>query len=164
MLHSALGEAVRQVIELVDLNGSLYTQTSDVTSSTIGQHVRHIVDHLIAYKKGVETGCLDYNIRNRQGDIETKMALAKDLLQDIMDWLATTTENLCELSVVSEISTINAQNVTVQSNNHRELVYLISHTYHHIAIAATIARSLNSLTPEHLGIAPATATYLRQSS
>lgn len=164
LLNSALHEAVEQVIELIDLTADIYSQTSGVASSSIGKHVRHILDHLLAYQKGVESGCLDYNVRNRQTELESQPGLATAHLKEFLHWLECAPEDSFELSVVSEVSTRSSFNVQLQSNSHRELVYLVNHSYHHIALATAVARSLNVATPDRLGVAPATATYLRQTS
>lgn len=163
-LNRALTESVEQVLELIDMAAPVYNRVSDIATSSIGKHVRHILDHLLAYQKGVESGRLDYNLRNRETDIETEPSLAREYLSQFLEWLSGTSEQNLQLSVVTEVSTRAACNVELQSNSHREIVYLVNHAYHHIALATSVARSLDVATPDRLGLAPATATYLRQTS
>lgn len=164
MLHRALIEAVAQVIELVDISRNIYHRKTPFASSTIGKHVRHVIDHFHAYQRGIESGCIDYNLRNRCGDIETKPLLAITQLGAFNQWLDSSPVDSFELSLVTEVSTRDCLSVTLQSNSHRELVYLLNHTYHHIALAATLARTLDVSPPERLGVAPATASYLRDTT
>lgn len=163
MLHSALNEAVSQVIELINLCPSIYSDVSPVASSAIGQHVRHILDHLYAYQRGIGSGCIDYNLRNRLSDVETSPIVAARKLEAFKSWLQQSPQDSFELSVATEVSTLDCQSVTLQSNSHRELVYLLNHTYHHVALAATLARTLELSVPNRLGIAPATVTHQRDA-
>jgi len=164
MLHSALAEAVVQVIELVDISFNIYHCKTPVASSTIGKHVRHVIDHFHAYQRGIESGCIDYNVRSRCADLEAQPLLATAQLEQFNLWLSGSPRDSFELSLVTEVSTLDRLSVNLQSNSHRELVYLLNHTYHHIALATTLARTLDVSPPERLGVAPATASYLRDCS
>ncbi|MGH1372675.1 MAG: DinB family protein [Cellvibrionaceae bacterium] len=164
MLHSALGESVSQVIELVELSHDIYQHKPAVANSTIGQHIRHIIDHFDAYRRGIDTSCIDYNIRSRDSELETTPTLAMQKLKEFELWLDHSPRESFELSLVTEVSTLDRLSISLQSNSHRELVYLLNHSYHHVALAATLARTLGLAPSEKLGVAPATATYRRDSS
>ncbi len=45
-------------------------------SASIGQHIRHIVNHFTSLMRGLETNTVDYNYRSRQSEIETSLAVA----------------------------------------------------------------------------------------
>lgn len=161
MLHNALNEAVSQVVELIDRCPSIYVDVSPAASSAIGQHVRHIHDHLYAYQCGIGSGCIDYNLRNRLSDVETSPEIAIKKLETFKLWLQQSPQDSLQLSVTTEVSTLDSVSITLQSNSHRELVYLLNHTYHHVALAATLARTLGFHMPGRLGVAPATVTHRR---
>jgi len=162
MLHKAMDEAVVQLGELIKISVSVYNDTSNVAGSTIGSHVRHVLDHFSAYQVGVDAGCIDYNRRSRSSDIERVPKRALKELAVFRDWMSLAADHSVSLWVETEVSIQQQCSVRLHSNSHRELVYLINHAYHHIATAMTIARALEVSVPCHMGIAPATASHLRR--
>ncbi len=164
MLHRAMCDAVDQAIELTALTEAVYEQTPSIAGSPIGKHIRHIVDHLANYRAGMESGCIDYNARSRESDTERQPLIAMNQLKAFSEWLQSSPDELVVLSIVTEVSTSDNVSVRLPSSSHRELVYLINHTYHHIANASALARSMDVKIPSHLGIAPATASYLRETA
>ncbi|MAZ86886.1 MAG: hypothetical protein CL693_04535 [Cellvibrionaceae bacterium] len=162
MLHKAMDEAVVQLDELIKVSASVYSDKSTVASSTIGSHVRHVLDHFNAYKVGVAAGSINYNRRSRNSDIERIPKSALKELAVFRDWLLLASNQSVSLWVETEVSTQQQYSVRLHSNSHRELVYLINHAYHHIANAMTIARALEVSVPRHLGVAPATVSHLRR--
>ena len=163
-LHNAIVEALQQVRELIDVAHHRYNHVTDLAMSPIGKHIRHIVDHLWAFQEGMTTGQVDYNLRHRDTALETDPQLATNAIEDFCRWLAAQSESCCDLTVISEFSVSQNESITTPSNSHRELVYLINHTLHHIAYAAVLAKSLDIDPPSHLGLAPATASFMRSQA
>lgn len=160
---NAMAEAIKQTLELISLAEAVYDQEPEVGVSPIGKHVRHIVDHLWAFRKGVEDGFINYNLRHRNIELENKSSLAIDALAAFLSWLETSTFRDEDVRVESEVAISQEVSVSLSSKYLRELVFLISHTYHHLAYANLIAKLMGVDTPAHIGVAPATATFLRES-
>lgn len=148
--RSFLHQALRL---LGEMDPATYTSPcAEVFSSSIGQHVRHCVEHyeefLAALRDGRE---LDYDKRPRDPRVETDMPEAMSRLRKIRDNLGSLPANClplrirdCEVDLASESSIC------------REMQFLVSHTVHHFALISVIA-GLNGLrTPEDFGIAPST--------
>jgi uncharacterized damage-inducible protein DinB len=157
-------DAVEQAIELAALTDTVYQQVPPIAGSSIGKHIRHIVDHLANYRSGMASGCIDYNARSRESETERQPLIAMNQLKAFSEWLLSAADECVALSIVTEVSTSDNISVRLPSSSHRELVYLINHTYHHIAHASLLAKSMDVKMPEHLGIAPATASYMRESA
>ncbi len=165
-LRNAVCEALDQVLVLIELSKDHYNDIPESALSPIGKHVRHIVDHLWAFQKGIDTGCIDYNLRHRNSVLERDPLLAIEALEAFVQWLHCQWLHCTALpdqriAVISEISVVGCEVAEVTSSLERELTYLINHTLHHVAYAGLLARNLGLKASERLGIAPATATYLR---
>ncbi len=166
MLLKAVKSALNQVVEVIECakelpsfkGGELYQ------SKGVGRHVRHIVDHFLALHNGLELKVVDYNQRNRESPIEVDYQLAHEKIQFLMNWLDTLELNQQRLEVYSEIDCFQTVTQSFESCLERELLYLINHTIHHMAYVKLVARVSGVFLPEHIGIAPSTATFLRESS
>jgi hypothetical protein len=138
--------------------------------SSAGSHMRHIIDHYLAIISGIEKGVIDYDIRGRGNQLESSSILASEELNKIADWLTNLSEsNLNKvITLISEVSVTTKNVQKVQTSVARELVFAGSHAVHHYAMIAQITFAQKCSTqatklPESFGIAPATATYIRQN-
>jgi len=133
-------------------------------TSSAGSHIRHIIDHYLAIQDGIECGLIDYDNRHRGHEIEQQPSKALKYLNSITKWLNTLSENDLKQTVElsTEISISNQERIKLPTNIARELVFAASHAIHHYAILAQIARAQALPLPANFGIAPATATFLRQ--
>jgi hypothetical protein len=161
-LYNSLITTLEQVKELVEsCSDNAYTSLSFKATSSIGQHVRHILDHFIAFEFGVKQNVINYNIRSRGSFIETDTDLALEKVEYFIQWLSQTKLSNKTIQVISEISANSEDSIQVESNIEREAIYLINHTIHHLAYASLLAREHNIPLNKNIGIAPATASYLR---
>lgn len=129
-----------------------------------GVHMRHILDHYQALMAGHEIGLVDYNKRNRFSQTEVDPSVALEQWSIIEAWLA----NVCALpgetpiEVLSETSIEHTEYAQVPSTLARELVFVSSHAIHHFSLLAVLRSLQGKSTSDNFGIAPATATFLRQ--
>ena len=162
-LQEATIEALRQVQQLVVASdGNRYNQPSENSESGIGKHIRHILDHFLALEQGIINNHIDYNCRHRESEIENDAELALQLIKQLIKWLRDSHLADRKVTVESEISLKQQQNQCFDSSLSRELCYLINHTVHHVAYTKLVAKELGIVVDETIGIAPSTATYLRQ--
>lgn len=159
------------------LNSISPAQYNEVISShfvsSAGAHMRHIIEHYLSLKSGAETGVVNYDHRQRGGDIETNPQAALTALADIRQWLVklnVSDEQVLNQSLVvkSEVSVSQTLSVKLPSSLARELVFVGSHAVHHYAMIGQIVQhqSANHLIelPKGFGIAPATASFLRTTA
>ncbi|WP_317931341.1 DinB family protein [Halioxenophilus sp. WMMB6] len=139
-----------------------YARPCAGASSGVGTHVRHILDHYRALRAGLASGCVDYNCRSRGSVIEQEPAAALSQLTQLQAWLAEGVWQEEPLEIETEISVAASVNLRLASSLSRELCYLINHTVHHLAYSRLVAAQLGYELDTRLGLAPATATFLRQ--
>ncbi|MGH1376833.1 MAG: hypothetical protein ACRBCK_10860 [Alphaproteobacteria bacterium] len=165
MLRDALINTLLQISEIVLLTDNLPPKDATIfyQDTGTGRHVRHVLDHFLAFIKSYENGVLDYNCRNRDSATEQDWKAAKAQINKIMKALKTLPEGTENLKIISEIDPENTTNETFVSNTARESLYLINHTVHHAAYIKLLAKGCGIELPAHIGIAPATATYLRKA-
>jgi len=125
--------------------------------ASVGGHLRHVIEHYQSFLRGLEDGRIDYEDRPRDPLIETEPQHAASILEDISTRLlevATTGPNH-GLLLCAETSDGECVGTSVV----RELEFLLSHTIHHYALVAVMAR-LQGCEPEaEFGIAPSTLRF-----
>ncbi len=130
-------------------------------------HVRHVIDHVQAFLTGLQTGEIDYNVRHRNSPGETDPDFAAAQLLAIMSECEALENLNCappeELLVTSEIDCLTTHTEKFRSNVAREVLYLINHTIHHAAYIRLLLKGCGIELASHIGIAPCTATFQRES-
>ena len=162
-------DVVEQAISLLDdISLADYQEVlSPHFSSSIGAHIRHIIDHFTALKDSLESGEVDYNKRTRHSEIERLPESALLACHEIISWLNKTCSSELlnqRLKVTSEINISHAQSVQCESTLERELVFVASHAIHHYALLRIIRNMQGKTLPEFFGFAPATITHLTRSA
>lgn len=160
-LHSAVIanlSVVGQGIRLLEQLGSerYATRVAICYNASIGGHMRHIIEHYQSFLGGYERGEIDYEKRARDPLIEGNIAYAVTTLETI----ATDLRNL-DLPNLAEDSGYCAETAEVVARTSilRELEFLLSHTVHHYALVAVMAR-LQGCEPETgFGVAPSTLRF-----
>lgn len=135
-------------------------------SSSIGAHIRHIIDHFLALQNGIEGGHINYNIRHRHNQVEQSTQAAIEALKAINLWLCDLDEKICQSSVLvtSEIDISHTKSATCNSTLERELVFVSSHAIHHYALIRIMCGMQNKVIPQFFGYAPATITHINRSA
>lgn len=162
-------EVVDQAISLLDdiSLGDYKEVLAPHFTSSIGAHIRHIIDHFLALKEASCSSCINYNNRNRHSDIEHSPAAAIAALKSIIEWLNQTGNNQLlnkRVSVLTEIDISDTKSTTCESTFERELVFVASHAIHHYALIRIIRKMQGKNSPEFFGFAPATITHLTHSA
>lgn len=128
--------------------------------ASVGQHVRHTLDHFSKLIDGVGVGLIDYDARVRGTTEETDRAAARALIAGLRAELVSMDESLLDKSVqVRAKMTADADPVTEPSSVGRELVFLVSHTVHHHALIRTMVEPEGRALPDGFGYAPSTIAH-----
>jgi hypothetical protein len=135
-------------------------------ASSAGAHMRHILDHYLALKDGLHQGLINYNKRNRYSEVESCPQMALLQWQKVEQWLQEVSQldTKMPLTVACEASVNKTQNTQTKSTLARELVFVSSHAVHHFSLLAVINSLLGNKDEINFGIAPSTATYVRQQA
>ncbi|CAN5462235.1 hypothetical protein BH11BAC2_BH11BAC2_19780 [soil metagenome] len=160
--HSQLLASTIQVFEelndtLSQLDDNVFaTSSQHLNGSTIGQHVRHIIELYQCLEAGYEAGIVNYDNRKRDLRLQTEIKFAESTLSEIIAMLGRE-----EKPMLMETALGTDDGFTMISTNYyREVVYNLEHTIHHMAL---IRVAIQELTPLILsasfGVAPATLKF-----
>lgn len=146
---------------LIQLSNDQYTYASKLLSdATIGQHVRHILEFYQCVLKGINSKVINYDLRERNLQIETDKNFAIQTINNIYTVLTLDIQN--ESSVLEGNFSSKPGNLTeIQTTLFRELAYCLEHSIHHQALIKVCLIELNSASfiDEIFGLAPATIRY-----
>ncbi len=131
-----------------------------LSGSTIGQHVRHIIEMFHCLDIGYESGLVDYEKRKRDKAIETSKAHATELLTAV--FYALHRENK-PLQLATYYDDLCPDPVLIDSNYYRELTYNLEHTIHHMALIRVGLREVSDIQiSDDYGIAASTLKHRRE--
>ncbi len=127
----------------------------EVFSSSIGQHMRHCVEHYEEFLLALHE-CRDLNYEKRPRDLK----LESDL-EEAIKRLAAIREAFVRLDALDhKLGVWDTGAVFAASSSvARELQYLMSHTVHHFALISVIASLGGIRVPKDFGVAPSTLKY-----
>lgn len=154
-------QALAQLLELVSgLSADQYQCCLGVQRQhTVGKHVRHILDHYQALMKALESGAsLNYENRQRDRALETDPKRACTNMRAIYRFLG-------QLDSEGYSSDLSLDHVTderrldLTTSLGRELVFLASHTVHHMAIIGLLAEQLGISPAKDFGVHPSTLRH-----
>ncbi|MCH8551103.1 MAG: hypothetical protein LAT62_04140 [Natronospirillum sp.] len=137
---------------------------------SIGRHLRHITDHYAAFLAAVEAPAdfsLDYETRQRDPALETEPDKALQVIDALVDELDQLPEKclqhplrMCYPMAADPGSGEPATSIVeVPTCALRELVFLSSHTVHHMALIKPLAGKLKVRLPDSFGVHPSTLRH-----
>ena len=143
---------------LQQINEDSYSQSGERIAS-IGSHMRHILDRFQCFFNGLGERYIDYDARTRDKSIETNLQAAQFAV-------VTMGRRLQELDIspaaqlrVRETVYHLSPGVEVESTVAREIMGLVTHTTHHLAIIGIIARGLGFKLDRDFGKAASTIVF-----
>lgn len=148
--------------ELTDLLGQLsdkeYSQPCEALSnSSIGGHTRHILEMFQCLENSYDSGILNYDSRERNRRIETKIQYAKQFILDVKSGLKR------DNKIIYLEQIVNGLAFRIQSNYYRELLYNLEHCTHHQAlIKVAVLQYDNIVLDKNFGVARSTIEYRNQ--
>lgn len=154
---ASLLEQLRDVVTL--LPASVYRgRPAARVSGSVGEHVRHCLDHVSAFIGFLEGDVLSYDRRLRGTTTETDPLTAVNEIERVLFRLdrlpPTVLDRPIELSILIDKSSAAA---SVRTTLARELAFVIQHTIHHCALIAVLLDWQGWIVPQGFGLAPATA-------
>jgi len=158
-------EALDQIIDFIKrLDNTSYHQVpTPLFDSSIGQHLRHILDLYQPLLTLNHSQTINYDIRRRGISLETVRNDGLSELQQIKTWLSHLTPNrlVQSLQISTQVSIVNSSPIQCMSSFARELCFASSHLVHHLALMVAIVKYLGQPVDAQLGLAPSTAIFLR---
>ena len=133
--------------------------------SSIGKHLRHILDHYSAFLTGLTTLSINYDYRERDIRLESDRLHARQAVKNCMTAFNALNSNFnaettVKVRLCSDVSMPEGD--VSDSTLGRELQFLQSHTVHHYALIAAILKIEGfKWDGERFGVAPSTQVYER---
>ncbi|MDP5105010.1 MAG: DinB family protein [Polaribacter sp.] len=146
------------------LSDAQYTfQSTNLFGSTIGQHVRHILEVYQSVLNGFETKVINYDDRARNLVLETDTNSAIEVIDEICLKL---TGNQIDMQMVLEgnFCLAEGKKIKIDTSLLRELAYCLEHSIHHqalIKVGLLEVKCLNFI-DDTFGLAPATIRHRKQ--
>lgn len=151
--------AIQRLIE--NLSEEQLTSSLPLLSeSSIGQHIRHILEFYICLIEAQKTGVVCYDKRKRDKRIEENKLFALDTVSFILSEIHKMKEDTPLILEANFHSTHNCSE-KIQTTLFRELAYNLEHSIHHQAIIKIGLKSFEeAITLDSgFGIAPATIRF-----
>ncbi|SRR5690606_12824222 len=160
MIKQATNQTLLQLKNVLEqLNNEQLSAPLDVLNgSTIGMHVRHILEFFLCLIDSKTTFKVNYDLRNRDPLLEVSTDDCIQTINKIMFFLENNQVDF-DLKLSANYSLLDEQEeVTLNTTFLRELLYNVEHTVHHLAIIKIGIKALNvNLNiDETLGVAAST--------
>jgi uncharacterized damage-inducible protein DinB len=154
-LRERLGELMSLVLSLPH---EVYALRTSRVSGSIGEHVRHVLDHIASLVASGPSAVLSYDHRTRGTAVEAEPSAAVREMMRLDAALERWTDRpLDEPIAVAAVLSTDGCSVRGWSTLARELAFVMSHTIHHQAIVALLLEQQGSDVPgERFGYAPTT--------
>jgi hypothetical protein len=159
MLIPAIKKTLNELSDLVSKlsDGEYCTPCYDLSNATIGEHTRHIIEIFQCLENQYENGIVNYDNRKRDHLIQTNSAFANDCIAAILNQIEKPNKNLQLQQIV------DAEELLIETNYHRELLYNLEHCIHHQAlIKVAIIQNATIAVDENFGVARSTIEYRNQ--
>ena len=129
----------------------------DLSNASIGEHTRHIIEMFQCLENQYETGIVNYDNRKRDYAIQTNPTFAKECIATILNQVDKENKELQIQQIV------DGEELLIQSNYQRELLYNLEHCIHHQALIKVAIIQSNSIEiDENFGVARSTIEYRKQ--
>jgi uncharacterized damage-inducible protein DinB len=153
---------LRQALELVnrlsddDYQGS----TPQLPRGGVGAHFRHVLDHYDGFLRGLGAGRIDYDLRDRDPELESRRERALAKFDEIARDVARIAPHDAQRTLHVALDCGEGdERIWSLSSVARELQFLVSHTVHHFAVIAVLLRLRGVEPGQDFGVAPSTLKY-----
>ena len=128
-----------------------------LSNSSIGEHTRHSIEMFQCLENQYEAGIVNYDNRKRDYMLQTDTAFAKNAIESVIENLNKPNKKI----VLHQI--IDGEELHIDSNYHRELLYNLEHCIHHQAlIKVAVLQNDNIQIDENFGVARSTIEFRKQ--
>ncbi len=159
MLISSVQKTLREVVDLLSkLSIDDYVSPCQgLSGATIGEHTRHIIEMFQCLQDQYDSGTINYDLRQRNLQMQTDLVYAQQALNAISNELEKPNKKLYLQQI------IDGEELVIESNFNRELLYNLEHCIHHQALIKVALIQYNTVTVDaNFGVARSTIEYRKQ--
>lgn len=131
-----------------------------LSGSSIGQHIRHIVEFYQCLHKGLYSTIVNYDRRERELQLENDIRFAVYTIDKIRTNIFIGMEDF-SMTLKGDFSDGDGTILLIGTSFYRELAYCLEHSIHHQALIKIGLIELKNLRliDENFGVAPATIRF-----
>ncbi|WP_367757119.1 DinB family protein [Flavobacterium sp. WC2421] len=159
MLIPSINTSLNELVDLlVQLPDSEYAKPCvSLSDSTIGEHTRHIIEMFQCLENNYNLGIVNYDKRPRNKLIQTDTDFAISQIKMVQNSLEKENKKL-ELQQI-----IDSEELRIESNYFRELLYNLEHCIHHQALIKVAILQIDTIEVDvNFGVARSTIEYRNQ--
>lgn len=158
MLTTAINHSLDELIGLLSkLSDKDYcTPCCELSDATIGEHTRHIIEMFQCLENNYDSAVVNYDNRERNIRVQTSTECAIEKMNEIKTQLGRPNKTLHLQQF------INGDEINIESNYSRELLYNLEHCIHHQALIKVALRACEVQVDENFGVASSTIEYRNQ--
>ena len=159
MLIPSINNSLNELIDLLNqLSKQDYSNPcAELSNASIGEHTRHIIEMFQCLENQYDSGIVDYDKRERNVLIQTDMKYAIRHILDIKNNIEKENKNIYLQQVIDD------EEIRIQSNYYRELLYNLEHCIHHQALIKVAILQCETVTIDpNFGVARSTIEYRNQ--
>jgi hypothetical protein len=145
--------------ELIDLLGQLQNEEysnpcAELCNASIGEHTRHIIEMYQCLGNQYDSGVVNYDKRERNTLIQTNTDFAIQSILDVQNNIERENKKI-DLQQI-----IDGEEIRLESNYFRELLYNLEHCIHHQALIKVAVLQYPTVTIDaNFGVARSTIEY-----
>ena len=159
MLIPSINNSLNELVDLLNqLSQKEYSNScTELSNATIGEHTRHIIEMFQCLENQYDLGIVNYDKRERNTRIQTYTVFAIENIVLIQQNLDKKNKNIELLQI------IDGEEIRIESNYFRELLYNLEHCIHHQAlIKVAILQCETVIIDANFGVARSTIEYRNQ--
>ena len=150
-------------VVLGSIDQSLYTHVNVKGKASVGQHVRHTLEFYQCLFQGGKS--VNYDERKRNILIESSAHHAIVTIDSIIRNLEDVTKDFA-ITLKAEMLSVSEQSLLVGSSLSRELIYVLEHSIHHMAVIRILIKDEEPsfVFEDSFGVAYSTLAYIGQEA
>ncbi len=159
MLIPSIHKALQELSDLLSqLSNADYTNPCyGLSNATIGEHSRHIIEMFQCLDTQYDSQTINYDQRKRDYAIQTDTHSAQKAIEMVLNQIDKPNKDL-ELQ-----QSIEGEEIHINTNYYRELVYNLEHCIHHQALIKVAVIQMEHLSvDDNFGVARSTIEYRKQ--
>jgi len=164
-LQKATAYNLNMISELTNQLGEtkLSSPLDILSGSTIGQHIRHMVEFYGCLVASNKDNTISYDKRERKIELETSPIFIKTTIAEILKKVYDL-NLLAKVSLEGSFSEDNEEGDIIVSSIYREMAYCLEHTVHHLAIVkmAMKVEFPEIVLDKNFGVAYSTIRYRKE--
>lgn len=167
--NSTIAPVLRDLAELAALierldDASYQLKPVGLFSSSVGEHLRHCLDHIDALLRAIDSNRICYDNRRRGTNVETSRSAALSTIDDLRARARSLSNpDLNRSLILTALLSKSGPTLDVETSLGRELLFVVSHTTHHNAIIGAMAKTLGASIPDDFGVAASTSAFREET-